>query len=157
MCEFISWIEKEGRILFLLDGDMSALDRKNWNKDKSERCGHGAIRFLYDLGDTGINKECVDFSAPKNFPPEIAEAIKQGKLTYGLQSNSVKLILTHLAWDEYKKITQPALVEYVKILQSALAEYEKIKQPALVEYVKITQPIIKEIIKDSKNRNENWQ
>jgi hypothetical protein len=85
MCEFVSWIEKDGAILFLTGNDVF---NTKWGKELREHCGndddlvgHGAIRYYYNLSsDTGINKECTDFTKPSNFPDEIVKAIKNGEM-----------------------------------------------------------------------------
>ncbi len=86
MCEFISWIEIDDKVLFLDDARMKEKERKMEVKypDKSEWQGHGAIRWYYGIADNnGVKKECINFSSPANFPPVIAEAIKNNQMTYG--------------------------------------------------------------------------
>lgn len=86
ICEFVSWIEHNGKVLFLNDARMKEKEQQMKVKypDKSERQGHGAIRWYYGLLDNqGVNKECTDFIKLNNFPPIITKAIKTGKMTYG--------------------------------------------------------------------------
>ena len=131
MCDFISWIEKDGKVYFLSSNELNtkegrALERYLGSHYKEDIKGHGAIRHYWGLKD-GVNKECTDFSTPKNFPPEIVKAIKLGQMI----DIGFNLSLLNLSGQkEYKKIEQPALAEYKKIEQSAWAEYEKIQQPA---------------------------
>lgn len=114
MCNFISWIEFAGEVLFLKDSDLEL-----WNKskdkpkipDKSERCGHGAIRLYYGLKENdGIQKECTDFSKPSNFPNEIIKAIKSGLMTYATPNNTNEL-LTATADKAYQEATATAYWE----------------------------------------------
>ena len=136
MSEFVSWVEFNGKVLFLDNNRMEGKEQQMKVKypDKSERQGHAAIRYYYGIkeGD-GVDKECTDFSAPTNFPPAIAKAIKTGKMTFCV-NNRLYRLLTQPALADYEKIRQPAWNEYEKIRQPAFAEYEKIEQQAWAEY-----------------------
>ena len=139
MCEFVSWVEHEGAVLFLTTGHLR--DKKG--KETAERRGddvngHGAIREYYDLKPgVGVERECLDFSTPDNFPAQIVDAIKAGKMRgFGLGHG----LLTPAAWAEYDKVRRSALAEYLKVHQSSWAEYDKVKQPAWAEYEKVQQP-----------------
>ena len=147
MCEFASWKVYNKKVYFLKDLDLNTREgRKLLDKTViADLCGHGAIESFYpELKGKGENKECTDFSSPDNFPLEIVEAIKDGKMTrFGIET----VLLTESAWAEYLKIKQPAWAEYQKIQQSALAEYEKIEQPAWTEYKKIQQSAWAEYLK----------
>ena len=87
MCEFVSWKEVKcpdgsTQILFLTSDDVfnTSKGRKlQKHTTPGDFIGHGAIDFYYDLDGKGVNHECTDFWTPKNFPPEIVEAIKAGK------------------------------------------------------------------------------
>jgi hypothetical protein len=116
MCEFISWIKKDGKVLFLTDEMMLKKEKKMRVKfpDKSERQGHGAIRWYYQLESGGEEKECTDFSSQKNFPIEIANAIKKGEMTYEIIDDIIKQILTPFAWAEYNKITDTAFINIIR-------------------------------------------
>ena len=82
MCEFISWIEKEGTVLFLNPNDVYDTKRgkelQDYCKDNRDLIGHGAIKWFYSITTDVAERECIDFSSPNNFPPEIADAIKKG-------------------------------------------------------------------------------
>ncbi len=102
MCEYISWVESNGKVLFLTDKDI-----KIWNNakdrplqpDRSEIAGHGAIRLYYGTKNCdGINKECIDFSTPDNFPSQIVKAIKSGKMTYAPIPNGLLLDTVNAKW-----------------------------------------------------------
>lgn len=135
MCEFISWIEKNNEILFLDYHDIYETKR---GKELREFCvnpddlvGHGAIRHYYSIVG-GKERECTDFSSPKNFPPKIVAAIKAGKFA-GLGVSE-------------QLLNEPALAEYQKIQQPAWAEYQKIKQSAFWKLFSV-----------KKNRNPLWK
>ena len=152
MCEFISWIGLEGEVYFLTDSDLNTKEgRKLLTKEYHDDIpGHGAIRHYYpELKGRGVNKECVDFSTPNNFPNEIVKAILEGRFRgFGI----ARQILTPSAWKEYNKIEQPALKEYEKIEQPTWEEYRKIEQPALKVYKKIRQSAWKEYEKTTRNK-----
>jgi hypothetical protein len=179
MCEFVSWIEYNKRVYFLDDNNIQ--DRleeyKKYNKDWREDIkGHGAITWFYpELVGKGKDKECAS-THPKDYPKEIVEAIKEGRLT--LIGHNINLLSTkgkkeyekieQTAWEEYEKIKQPAWEEYHKIEQTALEEYRKIKQTAweeyekiiqtaLEEYRKIEQPAFWKVFEDVSNRLEEWR
>jgi hypothetical protein len=123
MCEFASYKVYKGKVYFIKDSDLNTKEGKKLLKPEviGDLCGHGAIENYYpELAGKGVNKECTDFSTPKNFPKEIVRAIKSGKLSrigFSLQ------LLNEKGQAEYEKIEQPAWAEYEKIRQSALAEY----------------------------------
>ena len=84
MCEFASWIEKDGDKYFLKDSDLQTKEGrrlvkklKDSGKYYEDICGHGAIKEYYPELKNGIEKECTDFSKLSNFPGEIVEAIKE--------------------------------------------------------------------------------
>jgi len=139
MCEFISWIEKDKEVLFLTDKDIKALQRKQWNKDKSEMCGHGAIMFLYGLGDNdGVQKEWSNFSTPDNFPKQIVLAIKQGKMKYGVLSDfAPRQMLTAPALAKYEEVQATALAKYEEVIAPALAKYKEVIAPAWAKYKEV--------------------
>src|SRR4030042_1945451 len=84
MCQFVSWVEKRGKVCFLTGEQLFGTELGQELLPKISRddyCGHGTIRAYYgiDAGD-GVNRECTDFSSPDNFPIIIAMAIKAGKM-----------------------------------------------------------------------------
>ena len=141
MCEFISWVERRGKVYFITSDMLASKKGKEIIVQKGispdDYNGHGTIRAFFglDSGD-GIDKEDTDFSTPDRFPAPIVSAIKSGKFR-GL--GIVKELLTQTAWAEYDKIEQTAKAEYEKIQQTAWAEYDKIRQIAWAEYDKIEQ------------------
>ncbi len=136
MCEFIGWIEKGNEVVFLTNDDLRG---KRFNEYKKENLGwerdivgHGAIKYFYGEVN-GEKKECSDFSTPENFPQQIVEAIKQGRMN---KLGICKSVLNKKGIKEYKKIETPAWKEYEKIQQSALKEYNKIRETAFGNIVK---------------------
>jgi cell division septum initiation protein DivIVA len=144
MCEFISYIEKNGEVLFLTGDDVFNTKRgkqlQKHCKSADDLTGHGAIRWYFGIDDKplegGKERECTDFSSPANFPKPIVKAIKAG-LMAGFKDGTPQELLTNTARAEYDKITNPARAEYLKITNPALAEYDKIKNTARAEYDKI--------------------
>jgi hypothetical protein len=141
MCEFISWIEKDDKVLFLTYDDIyhtkKGKELQKHCKNSRDYTGHGAIGYFYNLSEnTGTNKECTDFTSPDNFPSDIVKAIKLGQFTgLGLSKD----LLTEQAYAEYVEIRQAAFAEYMKIQQAAYAKYEEIQQQAHAEYEEIQQ------------------
>jgi hypothetical protein len=116
MCDFVSWIEKNGEVLFLTGEDIYNTKR---GKELQKYCGlaedlkgHGAIRWYYGNHDGnevvlfkgGKERECTDFSNPKNFPPEIIDALKVGKMHGFIFPFS---LLVKSKWDAIYKEYQP--------------------------------------------------
>ena len=114
MCEFVSWKEYDGHVYFLQNSDLETKEgRKLLKADViADLCGHGAIESYYpELKGKGKNKECTDFSTPKNFPREIVKAIMTGQMSN--IGYSVEL-LNKKGKAEYEKIQQPALWKIFK-------------------------------------------
>jgi len=138
MCEFVSWIEFEGKEYFLVNADLETKEGKKLLLPpvKVDLCGHGAILSYYpELKGKGVKKECTDFSRQENFPKSIAKALKKGQLCR--ISDYAKWILNKEGLNRYHKITDPAWAEYNKITDQARAEYNKITDPAWAEHHKI--------------------
>mgnify|MGYP001614189627 CR=1 FL=1 len=103
MCEFISWVEKEGRVYFLTQDLIHNTPRGDEIQRRfpgsGEIIGHAAIRAYFELDESGVSKEQTDFGTPNNFPPVIVEAIKKDELRGdGFPQG---LLLTNL-YDDYK-------------------------------------------------------
>jgi len=86
MCERISWIALPDKTLLYLttydlwDTPQGAKVRERFRTD--DWWGHAAINFYYEQHlqrKFGSEGECTGFRAPANFPPEIAQAIENGK------------------------------------------------------------------------------
>ena len=164
MCEFVSWIElkkplvtdNDDLVLFLTTDHLKdKKGRKTAKRRGNDINGHGAIREYYDLPPgAGADKECTDFSTPDNFPAQIVDAIKDGKMRgFGLDHG----LLTPAALAEYDKVRQSALAEYRKVERPALAEYKKVEQPALAEHIKVQQHTFWGLFKKQENRAEAWR
>jgi hypothetical protein len=81
MCNFLSWIEKDGELFFLTTEDVESRrgkDYPDYNPCPADILGHGAIRWFYRI-EGGEDKECTDFSTPENFPKELQNAIVRAK------------------------------------------------------------------------------
>ena len=167
MCDFVSWIEYDGRLYYLTKKALGDKKGKAIYKDiKDDICGHGAIRRYYDIPDgKGSNLERTNFLTSDNFPVEIAKTIKNGMFRgIGLNLDLLNKQgireyeqIEQPAWAEYKRIKQPAWAEYDRIEQPAWAEYKRIEQPAWAEYDSIKQASFWEIFSKKKYRNPAWK
>ena len=78
MCDFISYIEKNGEILYLTDKEVFS----KFGKEHLKGClyndilGHGAIRKFYNI-QRGRDVEIRDFWNLEKLPKEIAAKIKE--------------------------------------------------------------------------------
>ena len=73
MCEFPSWIEKDGEVYFLTDKDVAERESDlSRQKEPADYVGHSAIGIVFKV--QGEDKE--------GFPchPEVARAIRDGKM-----------------------------------------------------------------------------
>lgn len=155
MCHFMSWTKYRSSIgkeviLFLTDNDIYNTKRGGelikYCQNPQDLVGHGAIDFYYEIAKKGgIHEQCTDFSTPENFPQEVAECLKAGKMKRmgvmeealtvdARQKYSEELVPLQLRLNE---IENPAWKEYEAILNRANSEYNKIKDPALEGYKKI--------------------
>ena len=160
MCEFVSWIEHDGRIYYLNDTCMNTKEGRELKKYLGDNYwtdipGHGAIRHYYsELKGWGENCECTDFSTPDNFPPEIVVDIKAGRMrTIGLSLE----LLNQQAWANYEAVLQPAWVKYKEVQQQALTNYQAVLQQAWVKYKEVRQQAFWDLFKSPENRIETWK
>ena len=167
MCNFVSWIEYKGKNYFLENKDLTTKQGKKLLDDgyKDDIEGHGAIEHYYpELKGKGVHKECEDFSTPDNFPKEIVDALKDGRLsnigiavdilnTKGKQAYEE---IVKSAWDEYDKINNSAWDEYEKIKKSARDEYNKIVKSTWDEYIKIKNSARDEYEKIEKSARDEY-
>ena len=149
MCEFVSWIEKGGKVLFLTGKQVFETKKgenlRKWTGSVDDYTGHGAIRYYYGLEqDEGINKELTTFATTEGFPDVIIRAIKRGDMR-GLAMEEE--LLSQQARAECKKVEQQAFAEYEKVEQQAWAEYEKVEQQTRAEYEKVRQQAFAEFVK----------
>ena len=148
MCEFVSYIKKGNKVLFLTNELVFHTEKgkklQEWCKNNEDYTGHGAIRWYYGLEqDIGEDHECADFSTPDNFPDVIVRAIKNGKFR-GIGSDS--RLLSEAAWVEYEKVCGAALAEYEEVCGAARAEYEEVCDDTFWDLFDIPG-----------NRNPNWK
>jgi len=106
MCQFVSWVERRGKVYFLTSEQLESERGQKWVKEEKvspdDLCGHGTIRLWYriDAGD-GVDKEQTDFTRPSDFPPEIAEAVKAGKFnSFPLPKGLLRMALDDDYWDK---------------------------------------------------------
>lgn len=83
MCEFISWIEKDGGIFFLSDKEVFSEEGKESLKgcEHNDFLGHGAIRSFYDIKG-GVDKEKRDFWNG-DLPKELQAAVNNFDTHFG--------------------------------------------------------------------------
>ena len=139
MCEFISWIEYEDQILFLTDADLNTKRGRELRdylgkKFDEDIMGHGAIRFYYEIGQKGHNRECTNFLNPDNFPAVIQNAIKKGKFSKIGIPEVVNQVLTKSAKKEYDAVKRPAKEEYDAVKRPAKEKYDAIVKSAWEKY-----------------------
>ena len=159
MCEFISWIEYRGEVVYLTDEDLNTEKGKellNYIQDPNDICGHGAIRYFYDIPcGQGTDREVTNLSSPDKLPQEIVKAVKEGRMSaigYSetlLNNKGLKKLeaieqptlekyeaIKEIAWKKYKAIERPAWEKFEAIEQSALEkyEYEATKETAYKKY-----------------------
>src|SRR4030042_6729462 len=96
MCEFLSWIEEDGKVFYLTPKQIFNTTRgkalQKFCESQDDYVGHGAIRHYYHIAQNdGNNRECVDFSTPDDFPAVLVEAIKAGKFR-GFNEQPAKLL-----------------------------------------------------------------
>lgn len=118
MCERFSWIEKDGEVLFLTPYDVFETRRgkqlQKHTPSAEDWHGHGAIRWFYLNLKGGVERECTNFSSPKNFPPELVKAIKAGQM-WGFGVTDKMLVMLHKpAWAEYDKVHNAAFGKLFK-------------------------------------------
>lgn len=168
MCEFISWIEKEGQVFFLTYRDIYRTKR---GKELREYCnsaydyiGHGAIRFFYDNFKGGEEKECTAFSTPENFPNEIAQAIKNNEFNGVAPFPFPSALLT-------KKILM-SIPTYIPLLRAHKKRVEALEKGTYREWEEAcaeweeaylvwakeeTQKIAWNLFRDKQNRTPRWR
>jgi len=114
-CEFVGWYkDMTGKVHFATDADLPRLAKL---KIKDEDIwGRGVIYALHGWAKDNAparlqGHECTNFSSPSNFPPEIAEAIKAGHMTYGAAqpamlsaAGSALYVKRQQAYDEWQQI-----------------------------------------------------
>jgi hypothetical protein len=80
VCDFISWIDVDGKLLYLTDADVKSSHGRHALEDVQDNdvLGHGAIRAYYSMSQyQGVNHERRDFWAD-DLPDEIKKVVKSG-------------------------------------------------------------------------------
>ena len=169
MCEFLSWIEKDGNVYYLTYRDIYNTKRgkelRDYCKNKDDYIGHGAIRHYYDNFVGGKKRECTDFSTPNRFPTEIVSAVKKGEFR-GLRT-PVELLSAEgrkvydAATAEAQKVYYAATAEPQKVYDAVMAEPQKVYDAATAEAQKVYYAAIDkefwDLFKVKKNRNPLWR
>ena len=146
MCEFISWIEvfdynvKGGKKFYYLTNDCinTTAGTKLLNPSViNDINGHGAIMSYYPT-ISGNHRECEDFSRPKNFPAEIADAFKHGKMSMigintGAFTKEVKSRFNSFEYNCKEKMSEQ-LSDLNKINQAKVEAIEKAHLKKLKAY-----------------------
>ena len=163
MCERYSWLNVDGKTVFLTARDVFHTKRgcelREYTPSRNDWYGHGAIRWYYDLPYTvGTEHECTDFLTPKNFPVEIVDAIKAGEMwEFGITDDMTVMLLKR-ARAEYGK----ARAEYGKACTKARneaynkvwPEYGKACNEAWAEYRKACNKAFMTLFTDPNNRKK---
>ena len=126
MCEFISWIERRGKVYFLT-GDRLFNTKKGQKLlptiSPDDYCGHGTIRAYYGIdSQDGVDMECFDFSTPDYFPPTIVEAIKNGEMR-GIAFTFPVGLLKMPLYDGYRAKKKSLYDDYDANLKSLYEDY----------------------------------
>jgi len=116
MCEFLSWIEHEGTLLYMDNKTLrDSYTRKIVRTARhNDVLGHGFIREVYDLTvHEGVEHENRDIWDTKRYPEEIREKLEAGEfseLWQYLQSDDLRYIIKEgpesykeKAWSLYDK------------------------------------------------------
>ena len=160
MCEFMSWIEYQGKIYFLDDNKLNTKEGRELLQYLGDRKyedipGHGAILHYYpELKHKGKDKECTDFSTPDNFPSKIVEAIKKGLF---VNFGACPQILTASALDLFLRSETGKI--YAE-LEKARAEWEKACDEwynTSSEWEKADKSYFWQLARIKKNRIKLWQ
>jgi hypothetical protein len=129
MSQHYSWIEKDDKTIFLTADDVFKSRRGKQLRQHTCRWdwhGHGAIRWFYGFTG-GRDRECTEFSTPKNFPPELVTAIVAGRM-WGLGiTDNMRAMLLAPAWKQYDAVRAEAWKKYH-------AKYDAVVIPAWKKY-----------------------
>lgn len=153
MCEFISWIERKGKILYLNDAKLRSPKGKKFLEENEfvheDINGHGAIVEYYGLRARwdGIHRELSYFGSPSQFPEPIREDIKKGNFTM-LKADTSGVengVLLAEARERLHKEEDGVTIDYIHLER----DYE--------EYNKELNKLLWSYIKDPNNRRKIWQ
>lgn len=125
MCEFVSWVELDGEVLYLNDKalrDKRGRELKRYLGEKyyEDVPGHGAICWYYDIEhNQGMHRECTSVD-PADYPDVIVNDIKAGNMSmvgvnedFLLKKAVSKYIATRKrAWDKIIATRKRAWAKY---------------------------------------------
>jgi len=190
MCKFVSWKENPftSRLYYLKNADLDTPEgiKLKMYLDKmftEDIPGHGAVTQYWEYKGVDISNlrqfEITDFSSPKNFPEEIADAIKAGQFSLIgcpdepqqlLNKTGMKLLKNDPEWDKACAEWAKARAKWDKAgaeLDKAGAEYDKAcaewakaraeYDKARAKWAKARQSIFWRIFSDPKNRKRAWK
>jgi len=123
MCDFVSWIEKNGTIWYLTTANIESPRGKELRDfiQWEEVSGHGAIRWFYSL-EGGYNQEFTGFDYPSNFPKEIREALVRGEFARWFGDTPIGLL------------SRDAEKEYCQMLEQEECETQKEEEDLRVKF-----------------------
>ena len=124
MALFVSWIIHDDKNWFLTKKELATDKFKElitYAGRAEDRIGHEIIRRYFGI-KAGIVRECPDFSSPINFPPDIAQAVKDGDFEgMGapleiLTGDAVNLLekSVNIHWDKFDERYQKILWDLIK-------------------------------------------
>jgi len=159
MCEFVSWIDYKGQVLFLNDKKLNSRrgkELKEYDLNPENWQGHGAICWFYGIERKDCKQfELEDFSDPFKFPEEVREEIKNCQFKHFLPK--VGQLLQGLALAEYEKVQGPAWAEYQKVQRPASAKYQKVQRPASAKYQQTIKQTFWKLFSIPENRPPQWR
>ena len=110
MCDFVSWIEKNGNLYYLTDKEIFSPEGeiKLAECQDNDYIGHGAIDKFYGLRRTGTRREVRDFWKRGVLPAELSKKIKRFDKWWGrtfkryFQNDDLRYIIAHASpkWRE---------------------------------------------------------
>jgi hypothetical protein len=158
MCNPMSWIDKDGVILFLIGADLETeRGRKliKYTQNRDDLCGHGAIRYFYgtesESGEItpmigGIDKEVIDFDIYlfKKLPLKIKMAIGTGEMR-GI-------------WCGIKGLLRaPLYADYEAKRDTLDADYKAKRAPLYADYKAKRDTLFWDLFAIKSNRLKRWR
>ena len=144
MCHPVSWIEKNGGMLYVRGEDLATERGRECMRltaDPYDYCGHGFARLYFGTENPdgsitplegGVDKEVTDFSSPANFPAQIAEDLKRGRFC-GVFAPPTEILLPRLD-AEYQSKWDALYAEYQPKRDALYAEYRSKRAALYAEY-----------------------
>lgn len=115
MCDFISWIEKDGKLYYLTDAEIFSPKgkKKLAGCSGNDFIGHGAIRRYFGLNG-GHDKEVRSFWDVSRLPTELAAKIKDFDVYWA------ETFKTYLYCNDYCRIIRNAPAKWARQALNAL-------------------------------------